>query len=224
MTQALRTPDDWYASLFDTTTIDPPARSPGVDLGFSSASESSYASFGPTVAPDPPRRTPDDWYAELLGPSSIDTTARAPSLTGALRQQRPAIPETTRPAGIPAEPMPAFPERSVEVAQAPALLRGLVTGWYQANPEMFGGGVEALGRAMESDQLVKMGQEMGKKRSVPQAYLMSAVGRGKIEDVKSIDEALTWLGEQAGQGIASSGPTLAANLIGRVGGAAATDQ
>ena len=112
MTQALRTPDDWYASLFDTTTIDPPARSPGVDLGFSAASESSYASFGPTVAPDPPRRTPDDWYAELMAPSSIDTTARAPSLTGALRQQRPAIPETTRPAGIPAEPMPAFPERS----------------------------------------------------------------------------------------------------------------
>ena len=185
-------------------------RDPFAHMWADEEEEDPFASMWATSAPDVgdtfPAPTPP--YAPLYPPVSRDIRSSPVSIAPSIEM------------GLPAADTGMF-ESGVKETQAPALVRGIATGWYQQNPEMFGGGVEAIGRTLNSGQLVKMGQEMGKKRPLDRAYMMSAVGRGKIEDVKNLDELLTWLGEQAGQGIASSGPSLAANLIGRGIGAAA---
>lgn len=114
-------------------------------------------------------------------------------------------------APVPSAP-PDVPER------APALARGFISGLAQSNPQTTGEALEALGNLVGSGFARRKGAELKAiKLDENSPYQTEGVRLGDLWDGSMgdrIEKALSFVGEQAGQGLASTVPAVLAGAAG----------
>lgn len=113
---------------------------------------------------------------------------------------------------------PIAPSPATEKPKHNAFMRGFVTGMIEQNPKMTAEALEGLSHLSPDgaigDVLRSGSKDLHKLSEMnPAEYKTRA---GSMWDIKGIDDALTWAGEQLGSGIASTLPPIATGVAGGV--------
>lgn len=107
-------------------------------------------------------------------------------------------------------------EAAAKPSAPSAISRGFVTGMMKESPENFAEALEGFSRLTVNPDMRGVLETLSKDvrgitKLSPEEY---AKRSGSMWDIKNLDEAMTWIGEQFGSGVASSVPS----MVGGVGG------
>lgn len=177
-----------------------------------------------------------DHGMRLSGVSSISVPSRptgqasveAPAPGGTPRSWEPEPNYNVKrtPPAAPASEPPGFVSRYAEAmrregipGQHPsAVTRGFITGLFQGNPQTVGETAEALGYLTGSEYLKGVGKSWQATAVDPR---FQPSGTTMEEAAGSVEKALTWAGENFGQGLASTVPSVALGVAGGIAGSPA---